>query len=92
MWPLFEASFCNLTIPPLQKKVFSELGEKIDYSNEKTENFHIEMVRKFDALDVKYGIIGQGLNEMNGRFGRLEGDVREMKDAFLKLVNHMTEE
>ena len=69
-----------------------ELGEKINASNEKTEDFHLEMVQKFDALDVKYGIIGQGLNEMNGRFERLEGDVREMKDAFLKLVNHMTEE
>ncbi len=69
-----------------------ELGEKIDASNEGTENFDMEMVQKFDALDVKYGIIGQGLNEMNGRFKQLEGDVREMKDAFLKLVEHMTEE
>ena len=69
-----------------------ELGEKIDASNEKTENFHMEMVQKFDALDVKYGVIGQGLNEMIERFDRLEGDVKEMKDAFLRLVNHMTKE
>ena len=68
-----------------------ELGQKIDATSEKTESFHMEMVQKFDALDVKYGVIGQGLNEMSGRFERLEGDVREMKDAFLKLVDHMTE-
>ena len=45
-----------------------------------------------DRLFVELSKNIYGLNEMNERFQQLEGDVKEMKEAFLRLVNHMTQE
>ena len=84
-------------------KGVSDLGEKIDKVGEKidgignkleehigktdtlidkTEEFHSEMVNKFEYLDEKYGEFSNALN-------RIENDIREMKDAFIKLVDNL---
>ena len=86
-------------------KGVSDLGEKIDKVSEKideignkleehigktdtlidkTEEFHSEMVSKFDYLDEKYGEFSNALN-------RIENDIREMKDAFIKLVDNLVD-
>ncbi len=79
----------------LGKKI-DEVGEKIDGIGSKleehigktdtlidnTEEFHSEMVSKFEYLDEKYGEFSNALN-------RIENDIREMKDAFIKLVDNL---
>ncbi len=88
------------------EKGFADLGEKVDGVGEKidgignkldehigktdklidkTEEFHSEMVSKFEYLDEKYGEFSNALN-------RIENDIREMKDAFIKLVDNLLKE
>ena len=66
------------------------ISEKMDRSITHTEKFHNETVEKFDYLDVKYGEFSNTLNKLLNKFDVLEGDIREMKDAFIKLVDHLT--
>ena len=77
-------------------KGFSDTGQKLDRIGnmleenlqktdtliEKTDSFHSDMINKFEYLDEKYG-------EFSGALERIEGDIREMKDAFIELVNHL---
>ncbi len=58
--------------------------QKTDMLIEKTEEFHSEMVSKFEYLDEKYGEFSNALN-------RIENDIREMKDAFIKLVDNLVD-
>ncbi|MFO7991795.1 MAG: acylphosphatase [Thermoplasmata archaeon] len=66
------------------------ISEKLDRSISHTEGFHNETVEKFDYLDVKYGEFSTTLNKLLNKFDVLENDIREMKDAFVKLVDHYT--
>ncbi|GEM_PF-4098352 len=59
------------------------VAEKLDRSIQKTEEFHSGMTEKFEYLDVKYGSFSETLCH-------LETDIKEMKNAFLKLVDHLT--
>ena len=81
---------------------FSETGakldtisEKLDASIEKTEQFHRETVKKFEYLDVKYGEFGETMRRIEeklDKIGDMEEDIREMKNAFIHLVDHFTKE
>ena len=66
------------------------ISEKLDHSIKQTDEFHSETVEKFDYLDVKYGEFSNTLEKMLNRFDVLENDIREIKDAFIKLVDHFT--
>ncbi len=66
------------------------ISDKLDSSITRTEKFHNETVEKFDYLDVKYGEFGNTLEKLLIKFDVLEKDIREMKDGFLKLVEHFT--
>ncbi len=66
------------------------ISEKLDRSIKQTDDFHNETVEKFDYLDVKYGEFSNTLGKMLSRFDVLEDDIREIKDAFIKLVDHFT--
>ncbi len=66
------------------------ISDKLDRSITHTEEFHNETVQKFDYLDVKYGEFSTTLDKLLNKFDILENDIREMKDAFVKLVDHYT--
>jgi len=83
-------------------KGFGETGQKLDRIAdrldenlqrtdtliEKTETFHSEIVEKFEYLDAKYGEFSKTLRTLVEKIENIERDIREMKDAFVKLVNH----
>ncbi len=72
-------------------KKLDEISSKLDANTEKTTELQREMTDKFDYLDVKYGEFSATLKSMLDRFDNLERDVKEIKDAFLKLVDYITE-
>ena len=72
------------------KEELGDISGKLDRSIDHTEEFHNETVDKFDYLDVKYGEFSTTLDQLLNKFDVLEGDIREMKDAFIKLVDHYT--
>jgi len=67
-----------------------ELGEKLDESIRRTEEFHTETAKRFDYLDAKYGEFSATLGQLVDKMGAMEQDIKEIKDGFLKLVEHIT--
>jgi DNA repair exonuclease SbcCD ATPase subunit len=67
-----------------------ELGEKLDTSIRRTEEFHTETAKRFDYLDAKYGEFSATLGQLVDKMGAMEQDIKEIKDGFLKLVEHIT--
>ena len=68
-----------------------ELGDKLESSISHTEAFHTEMVEKFEYLDEKYGEFSKTLNMLAEKMDGIEREIKEIKDAFIKLVNYITE-
>ncbi|MCD6461667.1 MAG: hypothetical protein J7L61_02880, partial [Thermoplasmata archaeon] len=67
------------------KATREDLASRISVSAGRTEEFHTATIEKFEYLDIKYG-------EFSRTLSALEKDVQEMKDAFLRLVDHVTGE
>lgn len=63
----------------------SNLSKKVDNTNKNIKDMDQHMNENFTTLDQKYDEFGQSMK-------RLEKDIHEMKDAFLKLTNHFIEE
>ena len=63
----------------------SNLSNKIDNTNRNIKDMDQHMNNNFSTLDQKYDEFGQSMK-------RLEKDIHEMKDAFLKLTNHFVNE
>ena len=63
----------------------SNLSKKVDNTNQNIKDMDQHMNENFNTLDQKYDEFGQSMK-------RLEKDIHEMKDAFLKLTNHFIEE
>ena len=63
----------------------SNLSKKVDNTNQNIKDMDQHMNENFTTLDQKYDEFGQSMK-------RLEKDIHEMKDAFLKLTNHFVEE
>ena len=79
------------------------LGEKIDglgenlgkNLGEKIDSMHQDMNQRFDWVAEKYGDIGAGIISIKDDLKELKNmrnDVKEMKDLFAKLVNHIVKE
>ena len=63
----------------------SNLSKKVDNTNQNIKDMDQHMNNNFNILDQKYDEFGQSMK-------RLEKDIHEMKDAFLKLTNHLVKE
>ena len=63
----------------------SNLSKKIDNTNQNIKDMDQHMNNNFNTLDQKYDEFGQSMK-------RLEKDIHEMKDAFIKLTNHFLKE
>ena len=63
----------------------SNLSKKVDNTNQNIKDMDQHMNNNFNTLDQKYDEFGQSMK-------RLEKDINEMKDAFIKLTNHFLKE
>jgi len=62
---------------------------------EEQKSMHQDMNKRFDWVAEKYGDIGIGINSIKDDIGELKSmgnDVKEMKNLFAKLVNHIVKE
>ena len=62
---------------------------------EEQKSMHQDMNKRFDWVAEKYGDIGIGINSIKDDLGELKSmgnDVKEMKNLFAKLVNHIVKE
>jgi len=53
--------------------------------NKSFSQLNVTIGTKFESMDVKYGDISKTMREMHN-------DLKEMKDLFAKLVNHIVKE
>ncbi len=69
--------------------------DEVRGSREDVKEMHQDMNKRFDWVAEKYGDIGIGINSIKDDLGELKSmgnDVKEMKNLFAKLVNHIVKE
>ena len=71
------------------------VGTEVKGSRKDIHDMHQDMNKRFDWVAEKYGDIGIGINSIKDDLGELKSmgnDVKEMKNLFAKLVNHIVKE
>ena len=71
------------------------VGEEVKGSREDIKGMHQDMNKRFDWVAEKYGDIGAGIISIKDDLKELKNmrnDVKEMKDLFAKLVDHIVKE
>ena len=77
------------------KKGMYGVRDEVKGSREDIKEMHQDMNTRFDWVAEKYGDIGIGINSIKDDLGELKNmgnDVKEMKNLFAKLVNHIVKE
>lgn len=71
------------------------VGSEVKDYRKDIQKMHQDMNKRFDWVAEKYGDIGIGINSIKDDLGELKNmgnDVKEMKNLFAKLVNHIVKE
>ena len=66
------------------EKMNKDLDSKMDVMHQDTNSLHQDINQRFDWLGEKYGEFGQ-------KMSRMEEDIHEIKDAFIRLVDHFVD-